>query len=270
MSSKRHLDTPEKKDRGMASKKLAFEQGDTERATGLPGGDGGDGDQCRPPQWFSSFSQKFNDRFSRLEERMETLLVKRLDEFGLKLDENAEKVTACTIQLDEAMLELRRMKKEKEEIIEKLDDLENRSRRNNLVFHGVPEARGEKCQETVKALLCDFVGISPDTIEIERCHRTPTGPASTADHKPRIIHVAFSTYGMKEKVRKSCIAKFKKNKFKEEKIYVSEDFSKRVMNKRKNKLDKLKQLKEEGKKPFFIFPDKLAYRNKEGKLFFVD
>lgn len=173
---------------------------------------------------------------------MELLLVKRLDEFEMKLDENAEKITACCIQLDDVVVEMKKLKREKEEMLEKIDDLENRSRRNNLVFHGVPESPGEKCQETVELLL-DFAGISSDKSSIERCHRTPSGSASTGSSKdkPRNIHVAFTSYVAKEKVRKACISKLKVNTFKGVKIYVSEDFSKRVIQKRKNKLDHLKR-----------------------------
>ena len=277
MRPKRPLSTPEKnKSITMASKKLARDTA-TETAHASPGcGRGGElepDDQRQPPQWFINFSQKLDDRFSRLEERMELLLVKRLDEFEVKLDENAEKITACSIQLDDVVVELKKVKKEKEEMLEKLDDLENRSRRSNLVFHGVPEGPGEKCQETVEVLLRDFVGMSSDEFPIERCHRTPSGSVSTrsSKDKPRIIHVAFTSYVAKEKVRKACISKFKDkdNTFKGAKIYVSEDFSKRVMQKRKNKLDHLKRLKDEGKKPFFLFPDRLAYRNSEGKLHIV-
>ena len=275
LRNKRPLGTPEKnKSTAMASKKLASD-GVTETAHASPGCSGGgelesDG-QNQPPQWFTNFSQKLDDRFSRLEERMELLLVKRLDDFEVKLDENAEKITACSIQLDDVVVELKKLKKEKEEMLEKLDDLENRGRRNNLVFHGVPEGPGEKCQETIEVLLHDFVGISSDESPIERCHRTPSGSASTrsSKDKPRIIHVAFTSYVAKEKVRKACISKFKDSTFKGAKIYVSEDFSKRVIQKRKNKLDHLKRLKDEGKKPFFLFPDRLAYRNQEGKLHIV-
>ena len=231
-----------------------------------------------PPPWFSTFVDKFESRFTRLEQRMESLLVERLDEISLKVTENEEKITACSIQLDDVVSEVKRLKLEREDMLSKLDDLENRSRRNNLVFHGVPESQSpqrEICQEVVEELIHKFVGLSSSEAPIERCHRTPTAPgkfsnAQDRDRKqnprPRIIHVAFSSYVAKERVRKACIAKLKESTFKGHKIFVSEDFSKRVLQKRKNKLDHLKRLKEEGKRPFFLYPDRLAYRNKDGKL----
>ena len=269
MSSKRLRDTPEKMKYSSVAKKVASEHGDGASPRVLSQGSAGSDGQSTP-QWFTLFVQRFEERFSRMEEKMETLLVKRMTEFESKLEENIEKTTACSIQLDEVMGQMQILKKEKEEILEKLDDLENRSRRNNLVFHGVQEVQGEKCEDTVKALLA-VSGISADECPVERCHRTPSRSTGVASEKPRIIHVAFSSYSVREKVRKACISQFKQRdfNFKGAKVYVSEDFSKRIMQKRKNKQDDFKRLKSEGKKPFFLFPAKIGVRNSEGKLFIV-
>ena len=96
-----------------------------------------------PPPWFSIFVDTFESRFTRLEQRMESLLVERLDEISLKVTENEEKITACSIQLDDVVAEVRRLKLERVDMLSTLDDLENRSRRNNLIFHGVPESQSQ-------------------------------------------------------------------------------------------------------------------------------
>ena len=41
------------------------------------------------------------------------------------------------------------------------------------------------------------------------------------------------------------------------------------MQRRKNKMEEFQKLKSEGKKPFFLFPDKLSYRDGSGKLHIV-
>ena len=68
--------------------------------------------------------------------------------------------------------------------------------------------------------------------------------------------------------RSACIQKFKNKdaKFYGKKLFVPEDFSKRVMLQRKENIDVFKRLKEERRKPFFLCPDKLAYRQATGKL----
>ena len=93
--------------------------------------------------------------------------------------------------------------REREEMASKLDDLENRSRRNNLVFHhGIPEVPKEICENTINEMLVEFVGLSPTSYQIERCHRTPSSPTPATEKEkrsPRIIHVAFATFAAKRR-----------------------------------------------------------------------
>ena len=167
--------------------------------------------------------------------------------------------------------EMESIKKENKQLVEKIDDLENRSRRNNLVFFGVPERDGrgeENCFETVIDLLQNFVGIEDVSKYIERCHRTPSYRNRSAEliTKPRVIHVAFSSYVIKEKVRKASIEKFKSMKYKDSKIFVNVDLSARVLQLRKNLMGQFMKLKKEGKKPFFVFPASIKYRKEDGTL----
>ena len=269
MSSKRILATPEK---GISEppKKSSAPRGS--RSEIQPGGSGhaggavAVGEQCTP-EWFTCFLQKF----SKLEEKIDNLVIKRLEVIAQKAQMNEEKIEACGVQLNEVVAEVRKLRREKEELDAKLDDLENRARRNNLVLHGIPEVKKEVCEATVREFLSGFVGVSESDFTIERCHRTPTvRRESHDDSKPRIIHIAFTSYGMKEKVRKASIAKLKEGGlYKGSRVFVSEDFSQKVLNKRREKKEQRLQLKAEGKKPFFMYPARLAYRDKDGKLIIV-
>ena len=226
-----------------------------------------------PPRWFVAFFQQF-------EQRIEKHIDSIADEMKLKLADQDEKVTACSIQISELEREVARLKDVSNNLEIKLDDLENRGRRNNLVFYGVPESSGsgkEVCADVLKEVLQDFVGLSAADFTVDRCHRTPThrSPPSSAQSqdqssKPRMIHAQFTSFADKEKVRTACIRKFKTTEFKGNKLFVSEDFSRRVLRLRKEKLDTFKQLKKDGRKPFFLFPAKLAYRLNTGKLQFVE
>ena len=115
--------------------------------------------------------------------------------------------------------------------LDKIDDLENRSRRNNVVIFGVPEGvetNPSNCSDFVSDTLLKF--IDPDNtmpkIDIQRAHRTPTGPARMPGSKPRPIHVLFSNYQQKEMVRKTAIATFKSKKFGDSKLFISDDLCK--------------------------------------------
>ena len=79
-------------------------------------------------------------------------------------------------QLDIMEQEVKNLKKERNELVSKLDDLENRSRRNNLVFHGISESQNqnENCQNLITKEL------SLDDFKVERCHRTPSSRMNPA------------------------------------------------------------------------------------------
>ena len=162
--------------------------------------------------------------------------------------------------------DVKSLQKENNDLKAKIDDIENRSRRSNLVFYGIPEHKEgrEDCFKTMNELLQGFVGIDINPEHIDRCHRTPTH--RTPDQsKPRMIHVAFSSFQTREIVRKACIQKFKDNLLDGRKAYVSEDFSRRVQLLRKAKMADFKRLQEQGKKPFYVYPDTIKYKE-DGKV----
>ena len=221
------------------------------------------------PVWFTSYMTSFE---ARLENRIQSVITDHLADLSAKLDEHEEKLTSSSIQISDLEQEVKKLKVDREDLAQKLDDLENRARRNNLVFYGVPEKAATSTLSVMKEVLEDFVGLPSKDLCIERCHRTPTNTTASREEleaKPRMIHMCFSSFQAKEKVRQECVSKFKSSKFQEKKLFVSEDFSKRVMQRRKNKMEEFQKLKGQGKKPFFLFPDRLAYKDSTGKLHIV-
>ena len=224
------------------------------------------GPGCSPPAWFQAFAD-------RMEAKMDSVL----DRLSGKILENEQKIHNLDFEVGKVKDEITQIKKENESLLNKLDDLENRSRRKNLVIFGINEGEDgkEDCNKTVKEFL-SFVGAEQASMLIERAHRTPPTPryptSSAAGKKPRMIHIGFATYVAKEKVRKLCIEKLKhcEGLYKESKVYVAEDLSKRVLQLRKKRLPQLTRLKNEGRRPFFKYPDLLCYRDQiSGKLITV-
>lgn len=195
------------------------------------------GIHSEPPLWFQQYERRLNAR---------------LDGFTDSLRFHEQE---CNDKLD-------RMQRDLDAALQKIDDLENRSRRNNLVFFNIPEndddgEEGRSC----KSFMADFLEkIDPDLkgVGIERAHRTPSFRPSGTRSSPGIrpIHVCFSSFETKEKVRKKCVDKFKAKKHEGtgRKLFCSDDYSKRVQAQRKALLPKLKELQKEGKKAFFVFP----------------
>ena len=208
-----------------------------------------------PPEWFVNYEHRLNQTLNH-----------RFKAVTDPLEEIKEKFKAVDFEIDTLKTDVKSLQKENNDLRAKIDDIENRSRRSNLVFYGIPEHKDgqEDCFKTINELLQGFVGVDINPEHIDRCHRTPTH-RTPGQSKPRIIHVAFSSFQTREIVRKACIVKFKDNLLDGRKAYVSEDFSKRVQMVRKAKMEVFRRLQQQGKKPFFVYPDTIKYKD-DGKV----
>ena len=126
--------------------------------------------------------------------------------------------TALKSKLQEAESEMK-------SVMEKTVDLEDRSRRSNLVFFNFKEASQgitEDCEDMVDNLLKSLNILGSEDIWIDRAHRLGRRKPEN-DTKPRPIIVKFSYYKQKEKIIKIGA------RFKDCPINVSEDFSKETL-----------------------------------------
>ena len=61
-----------------------------------------------------------------------------------------------------------------DELVKRIDDLENRSKRNNIVIWNIPEDAGKQfssCEALVKTIFFDFMGLD-ENVEVMRAHCT--------------------------------------------------------------------------------------------------
>ena len=212
-------------------------------------------DNTAAPAWFTQFEERFN-----------RIMTTTRHEIGHEIQDLKQALEFHTSQCDDKFQE---MEKKLESAYDKIDDLENRSRRNNLVFFNIPEGREQNqfdCSDFMTDFLAEFVGV--DDVIIERAHRTPSGPPRANQGKPRPIHVCFLNWRSKELVRRSAIKVFKSKKYENQsqKLFVSEDFSKRITQQRKELLPAMKKLRDEGKKAFFKYPAVLKFVDGDGNL----
>ena len=121
-----------------------------------------------------------------------------------KIDERFSAVEKkIDVQSEEVEVMKKGMKAMEEKVLEMEDrmiDQEARSRRNNLIFHGVRESPGENCFEIVSDLIQNVCKIK-DSFVIERSHRI--GRPATGNQrrvKPRPLIVKFLDYNMRERV----------------------------------------------------------------------
>ena len=136
------------------------------------------------------------------------------------------------------------------------DYLENQSRRNNLRIDGVKERGGETWEMTEEALRRTFEhGLKMPTeqvrsLAIERAHRT--GGKTDRD---RTIVVKFASFKARDAILQAARAAKPRG------VYVNEDFSMRVVNRRKELIPEMRAARDIGKIAYLSF-DKLVVKDR--------
>ncbi|XP_072021689.1 uncharacterized protein [Amphiura filiformis] len=149
-------------------------------------------------------------------------------------------------------------KKDIENLERQLDDLANRSRRNNVVIWGIPENSEDSsdCRAFISSFLEKHMKIEDaNKIEVERAHRSPMGKLAQAQalpDNPRPIHVKFLRYIDRERVLQGAPKILKKNNYKGKSIFITDDVTQRIRNDRKKLIVLRNKLRKENK--FALIP----------------
>lgn len=158
----------------------------------------------------------------------------RLNELVEKFNSSQHKVTN---------LELCVQKLEK-----KIDDLENRSRRNNLIVYGIREMDNETednlMNSVVNEVLSDRLAVNVKSIE--RIHRL----GKWSSNRIRPVILKFGDFMEKKEVLRNA------RKLKGTAIFINEDFSLLVRNVRKKLWDSAKDNRDKGERATLLY-DKL-------------
>ena len=126
------------------------------------------------------------------------------------------------------------------ELERKINDLQNRSRRNNVVFWNVPEGseNGMPMTQFIQGILSEHMKLEDaESIEIMRAHRSPTTRTIGAS-KPRPIHVYLLRYKDRQFILANAAKTLKDNPYKESNLYISDDVTKDVRDERKQLKEK--------------------------------
>ena len=126
-------------------------------------------------------------------------------------------------------------------VLEKLTELEDRSRRNNVRIDGIPEISNEtweSCEEEVRKIIKNKLDITDD-IELDRCHRM--GKFQRNKSKPRTVVCKFLRSKDKHKVLQNA------KKLKNTGIFIYEDFSNATMELRKSLWEEVLQHRQQNK-----------------------
>lgn len=133
-------------------------------------------------------------------------------------------------------------KQEMDDLFNKLNYIDNQSRRSNLLIDGIAEEKGETAsglEIKIQQVLSENLGLDGTKIEIERAHRMGQFQEG---RKQRKIVVKFLRFKDRQRIL------FSAKKLKGTNIYINEDFSDVVQQRRRELLPKLKAAREKGER----------------------
>uniref|UniRef100_A0A8C5QRW1 Uncharacterized protein n=1 Tax=Leptobrachium leishanense TaxID=445787 RepID=A0A8C5QRW1_9ANUR len=152
--------------------------------------------------WISlQLSPLLDDKLGKLTATIESVL-SQVTSQAHRLTEVEERVSTLEDTVNPLQTQLDQQNTIIQGLTDKLDDLENRSRRNNLRIIGLPEAvKGPALQEWASVWLPSHLGYNIEScpVAVERVHRLGPDLNSTAG-RPRPVIMLFLNYTNKTKI----------------------------------------------------------------------
>ena len=164
-------------------------------------------DSTIPSALLKQFERMLHKALKITSDQITASLTKEIREIGNRTEVLEPKLDETETYTQECMTELDMLKEENEILQNRQEDFENRDRRSNIRFRGIPEAVID-LQATALALCQELVpGIAVERLEMDRIHRALT--PKRADGPPRDIIAKFHFYKTKEQIMEA--AREKKN-----------------------------------------------------------
>lgn len=164
------------------------------------------------------------------------------------MEKQANLITANTekimLSIDEKLIPLleenKNLKKEIEVLNQKINTLEDMNKKNNIIIHGLKETDTNYSQlyNNIKQLL-QKIDVNIENFDINRMYRI----GKKATEKVRPVLISFTTYNKKIEVLRN-------KKKTTENTYITEDYSKETLQKRKELLPQLKEEREKGNEAY--------------------
>lgn len=128
----------------------------------------------------------------------------------------SKKISALNSELNKLKQENRNLKEACVNYENKVDDLEQYTRRNNIRIFGLPESKAECIEDSVENLFRDKLNVNIPVCDIDRCHRL----GKPNNNSARPVIVKFISYRVRQKVFQE------KKKLKDSGITIREDLTK--------------------------------------------
>lgn len=173
--------------------------------------------------------QNLNESQNKIEEKMKDLdeKVKKIDLKSEQVEANTQKIESHSVDISlaktQTMKNDSRYINENAKLLQKIEDLENRMRRKNLIISGLEESEVESWSESEQKVKVIFNSTLKIDVAIERAHRI----GRKIPKKSRSIIVLLTSYKDKMLIYRNC------HLLKGLNIYVNDDVSQAVRDQRK-------------------------------------
>ena len=151
-----------------------------------------------PSELIQQFERMLKKALKRTSDQITSSLTKEIRDLGSRTETLETKMEELEIYTQDYQSELETLKEENMALQTKLEDFENRARRSNLRFRGIPETVLD-LPGTILAICQELIpGMTVERLEFDRVHRA-LAPRK-AEGPPRDIIVKFHYYRTKEQV----------------------------------------------------------------------
>ena len=120
-----------------------------------------------------------------------------LNELSKKFDELETEIKKKDNKIQELESRVETLEEEKESLAKEVDDLEQYSRRNCLVLHGIKESKDESTDQLAVQMFSEELAVDVKVEDLDRSHRLGK---PREDNKPRPIIVKFARYAVRSNV----------------------------------------------------------------------
>ena len=205
---------------------------------------------------------KQEKRMDHLEKRLDAQN-KEIHSLREKLQKTEDRVVDTEHVVEKSSTKIKDTQDRIKKVDEKAIDLGARSRRNNLIFHGIAESPNEDSETCKKKVYifnkekCEL----PDDIIIEVAHRLGAirrSEVGSEAGKPRPMIAKFLNRGDRDTVKRT-----KKDLPKDSGFGITEDFPKEIRLGRSKLIPKMIKAKNEGHQSYISYPCRLIIDGKE-------
>lgn len=209
-----------------------------------------------------------------MEERIIAKLSAQLSANRAIIDQHHESIQQLETSVNVTQERLERLEstcavlsKDNKELKVKLDDLENRSRRNNIRIIGLPEkVEGQQPTAFIDTLLREVFESEafPTPLIADTAHQIAMVRKNSNDNRPRPLIVRIHHFQTKERILKLA-REMSTVSFRGSEIHIFPDFSAEVSRKRAAYVPVKSQLKKAGFNYRMLFPAKLQVTDRDGQ-----